>query len=120
MVFAVVTPGLWRTPGLRRFFHEGVAFRPRQHVDAVLGWGDKPSSIKARAWAARRHLPFLSVEDGFLRSIHPGRSRQGLLSLVVDDLGIYYDARRPSRLEQYIAQGDASAAERDAGARAMQ
>jgi capsule polysaccharide export protein KpsC/LpsZ len=50
MVFAVVTPGLWRTPGLRRFFREGVAFRPRQHVDAVLGWGDKPSSIKARAW----------------------------------------------------------------------
>ncbi|MCU1750281.1 capsular polysaccharide biosynthesis protein [Pseudomonas sp. 6D_7.1_Bac1] len=46
------------------------------------------------------------VEDGFLRSVGLGANKVRPLSWVVDDLGIYYDASRPSRLE-HMLQNDA-------------
>ncbi|MFE3836482.1 capsular polysaccharide biosynthesis protein [Rhodobacteraceae bacterium PA1-206B] len=46
--------------------------------------------------------PLLRVEDGFLRSRGLGAELVPPLSLVVDDLGIYYDPARPSRLEEMI------------------
>ncbi len=42
------------------------------------------------------------VEDGFLRSRGLGAELVPPLSLVTDDLGIYYDPTRPSRLEALI------------------
>jgi capsular polysaccharide export protein len=44
-------------------------------------------------------LPLVRLEDGFLRSVGLGADEPPL-SIVVDDLGIYYDAGQPSRLEQ--------------------
>jgi capsular polysaccharide export protein len=49
-----------------------------------------------------RGLPVLRLEDGFLRSVGLG-SEDPPLSIAVDDLGIYYDAALPSRLESLIA-----------------
>lgn len=46
--------------------------------------------------------PALRVEDGFLRSRGLGAELVPPLSLVVDDLGIYYDPGRESRLERLI------------------
>lgn len=43
------------------------------------------------------------IEDGFLRSRGLGADLVTPLSLVVDDLGIYYDPTRESRLERQIA-----------------
>lgn len=43
------------------------------------------------------------VEDGFLRSRGLGAALVPPLSLVADDLGIYYDPTRESRLERLIA-----------------
>jgi len=71
-------------------------------LDAVLGWGNKPSAQRAARLAARRGVPLWRCEDGFLRSLGLG-SDGPPLSLVIDDRGIYYDARRPSRLEGLIA-----------------
>lgn len=52
------------------------------------------------------------VEDGFLRSRGLGAELVPPLSLVSDDLGIYYDPRRESRLERLIGQsGDLRADE---------
>jgi capsular polysaccharide export protein len=45
----------------------------------------------------------LRVEDGFLRSRGLGADLIPPLSLVADDLGIYYDPTRESRLERLIA-----------------
>jgi capsular polysaccharide export protein len=70
-------------------------------AEAVLAWGRKPSAVRAEAWAARRGLPLLRLEDGFLRSLGLGADEPPL-SVVVDDLGIYYDAASPSRLEQLV------------------
>lgn len=67
-----------------------------------MGWGRRPYAQRARNEAITRGIPFLCLEDGFLRSVGLGRDEPPL-SIVVDDLGIYYDAHEPSRLETLIA-----------------
>jgi len=69
-------------------------------LDGVLAWGTKPSALSASALAARLSIPLLRVEDGFLYGLEPASRR---MSLVVDGVGIYYDARLPSRLKSLIA-----------------
>ena len=75
-------------------------FTARPHM--LVGWGNKPNTARARRFAAREGLPFLALEDGFLRSLDLGVNGEPPLSLVVDDLGIYYDASKPSRLERIL------------------
>ncbi|MGB8814121.1 MAG: capsular polysaccharide biosynthesis protein, partial [Paracoccaceae bacterium] len=63
----------------------------------LLIWaGKEPEALSAPT-------PIRRVEDGFLRSRGLGADLIAPLSLVTDDLGIYYDPSRPSRLEQLIA-----------------
>ncbi|WP_110710279.1 capsular polysaccharide biosynthesis protein [Salinicola sp. CR57] len=76
----------------------------RQPVDAILGWGLKPTSKQARRLATRRGLPYIAIEDGFLRSLGLGVNYSQPHSLVVDYSGIYYDATRPSDLETLLAE----------------
>jgi capsular polysaccharide export protein len=88
-------------------------------LDAVLGWGNKPSARRAAQLAERRGVPLWRCEDGFLRSLGLG-SDGPPLSLVLDDRGIYYDARGPSRLENLIAQPlDAAARDRSEALRRL-
>ncbi|MEM0987783.1 MAG: capsular polysaccharide biosynthesis protein [Pseudomonadota bacterium] len=70
--------------------------------DAVGIWGAKPVSARGRWVAARPGAPLITVEDGFLRSMAPGVTGAPPLSLVIDDLGFYADASRPSRLERIL------------------
>jgi len=81
--------------------HNGTV-RDVNDADWVMAWGRKPSAIKAMAEAAGSQRPVLTLEDGFLRSVGLGADDPPL-SLIVDDVGIYYDASAPSRLEQLIA-----------------
>lgn len=81
----------------------GPGARPGRHIEACIGWGCRPSGQRARQLAVRHDLPFWIIEDGFLRSLGLGRD-ESPLSLVVDDLGIYYDSSRPSRLESLVAR----------------
>lgn len=69
---------------------------------AVAGWGHKPTADKARRYAARHNLPYIALEDGFLRSLDVGCKGVQPLSLVVDHTGIYYDAGEPSDLENLL------------------
>ncbi|QFU08683.1 Capsule polysaccharide biosynthesis protein [Rhodobacteraceae bacterium THAF1] len=94
--------------------------RPLQKVFgsvAPLVFEDDPAKASARARDADRGLlvwagketpdhtgRVLRVEDGFLRSRGLGAELVPPLSLVTDDLGIYYDPTRPSRLERLIAE----------------
>jgi capsular polysaccharide export protein len=58
-------------------------------------------------WAGKAqigHHDAVRIEDGFVRSRGLGAELVPPLSLVTDDLGIYYDPAHPSRLEQFIAQ----------------
>jgi len=65
----------------------------------VIGWGHKTTAAPARILAPKAGVPYLALEDGFLRSVLPGTKGDPPLSVVVDDVGIYYDATVPSRLE---------------------
>ncbi len=105
---------LWKRKPLQAFFGS----------EKPLTFNDNPKEVTARAkalgapvlaWAgrvddaleaetARAHVPLIRVEDGFLRSRGLGAELIPPLSLVRDDLGIYYDPRSPSRLEHLIAR----------------
>ena len=72
-----------------------------------------PDQRRLMRWASAGDTDAVLVEDGFLRSRGLGADLIAPLSLVLDDVGIYYDATRPSRLENLInASGDLAADER--------
>lgn len=75
-------------------------------IDAVVGWGHKGNTMVAIEFAHKHGLPYLRLEDGFLRSVGLGVEGDTALSMVKDDEGMYYDARRPSRLETLLAEGE--------------
>lgn len=86
-------------------FFLGLSFskkNSKKKADAVAGWGYRPTTIKARAYATKHLLPFIALEDGFLRSIGLGLEGYPPLSLIADSIGIYYDSRKPSELEILI------------------
>jgi len=108
-VIGICSAGIWRLPHLVSFLGGDVRKLGRMspvqpdHLRAIAGWGQRATAQRARALAQRHKLPFLALEDGFLRSIGLGVAGATPLSLVIDDLGIYYDATQPSRLESLIA-----------------
>ncbi|HWN66290.1 MAG TPA: hypothetical protein VNM90_01560, partial [Haliangium sp.] len=111
---AVFSQGLARIPHLDALLGaERVVVRPgaaqAARIDAVVGWGNKRTAEPAIDYARQHALPYWRAEDGFLRSIGLGRGGAAPLSLVLDDRGIYYDARTPSRLEALLAGDDAGA-----------
>ena len=72
----------------------------------VIGWGHKSTANKARRYAVQYNLPYISLEDGFLRSLDLGCKGAQPLSLVVDHTGIYYDATAPSDLAKSLNSSD--------------
>lgn len=85
-----------------------------EHPRALAGWGRKPSGHRAVALSRLLRRSYVLLEDGFLRSV--ARDAPSL-SLLVDDIGCYYDATAPSRMELAIASGANS--EQSAHARAL-
>ncbi|MFT6427540.1 MAG: capsular polysaccharide export protein, partial [Brevundimonas sp.] len=103
----VCAPGVLKVPFLDVFLSDYDLRRlPSDDVQAVLGWGMKPTAAAGRRWAEKNGRPYVALEDGFLRSVGIGEAGATSLSLIVDDLGVYYDATRPSRLEQLIQKAD--------------
>ena len=70
-------------------------------VKAVVGWGRRPGTEKAQTFAQKNNLPYVCLEDGFLRSFGTGESFPPL-SLIIDTEGVYYDSRTPSALENIL------------------
>ncbi|APE44090.1 beta-3-deoxy-D-manno-oct-2-ulosonic acid transferase [Sulfitobacter alexandrii] len=92
---------LWKRKPLQQFFGSTLPMR----------FEDDPARARAAAprrwlvWAGKAevgHGDACRIEDGFLRSRGLGAELVPPLSLVCDDLGIYYDPARPSRLEKWI------------------
>jgi capsular polysaccharide export protein len=92
---------LWKRKPLNRMFG--------QQRRMIFSENATPSTHPERrrmVWAGRagpEHDGATRIEDGFLRSRGLGAELVPPLSLVTDDLGIYYDPSRPSRLEKMIA-----------------
>jgi capsular polysaccharide export protein len=75
-------------------FIDNITQAPRGR-DVLVWAGKEPAGLS--------HPMVRRVEDGFLRSRGLGAELVPPLSLVTDDLGIYYDPTRESRLEHLIA-----------------
>lgn len=99
-----VSPTISRKlPYLASFFPEDVLASPfEQNIDALAVWGDKRPARLLKRLAGIRSLPVWQLEDGFLRSVGLGKNGAATVSIIVDDQGIYFDARHPSRLESLI------------------
>lgn len=91
---------LWKRAPLQRFFG-AQGKRVRFSEVAPAGEGGRRHMI----WASKAppETRAVRVEDGFLRSRGLGAALVPPLSLICDDLGIYYDPARESRLERLIA-----------------
>ena len=100
--------GIIRLPYIAQILGSGVVRIARQtrtaSVETFVGWGRRPTAAKARAHATRIGVPFVALEDGFLRSFGTGNNFPPL-ALVVDEEGIYYDATVPSGLECILESG---------------
>lgn len=85
---------LWKRPVLARFFGggKGLRFAARPSPQVTMTWANRPDPPAGA----------LRVEDGFLRSRGLGAALVPPLSLVADDLGIYYDPGQESRLERLM------------------
>ncbi|MBF9045346.1 capsular polysaccharide biosynthesis protein [Rhodobacterales bacterium HKCCE4037] len=99
----------WKKGHLKQFFgrHGRLDFTddPAQATRGkarVLVWAGRETP-ELNDHARAEDAVLLRVEDGFLRSRGLGAELVPPLSLVLDDLGIYYDPTRESRLELLIA-----------------
>jgi len=96
---------LWKRPRLQSIFGRCRPLRFRDDPAAAAALA-RQSGRGLLVWAGKEPQDFgrpcLRVEDGFLRSRGLGAELVAPLSLVTDDLGIYYDPTRPSRLERLI------------------
>ncbi|SHJ15553.1 capsular polysaccharide biosynthesis protein [Wenxinia saemankumensis] len=85
--------------GTRRMVFAGTARAPAlaaRRGRRLMVWANRTTPGLEAAGALR-------VEDGFLRSSGLGAALVPPMSLALDDLGIYYDPGRESRLERLIA-----------------
>ncbi|WP_223424568.1 capsular polysaccharide biosynthesis protein [Tateyamaria pelophila] len=91
---------LWKRGPLQKVFgrYKAISF---QDDPAKASASGRPWMVWAGK-AEQEHRTAVRVEDGFLRSRGLGAELVPPLSLVTDDLGIYYDPTRPSRLENLI------------------
>ncbi len=93
---------LWKRRTLQQFFGQ------QQRMVFRADVSERPAPQRLMVWAGKTTpaldaLGAVRVEDGFLRSRGLGADLIPPLSLVCDDLGIYYDPRRESRLERLIS-----------------
>lgn len=91
-------------PELSNIRLQTALLRKKREISYVIGWGYRPTADKARHYAKKHNLPYLALEDGFLRSIGLGVTGYPPYSLILDDMGMYYDCSKPSRLELLILE----------------
>ena len=73
------------------------------HDDLIAVWGRSPYAQRGEAMAERTGAQLIRVEDALLRSVHPGRSGELPLGLVVDETGVHFDGTSPCDLETLLA-----------------
>ncbi len=72
--------------------------------DAVVVWGKSPTSQRGERIAATRRAPVIRIEDAFVRSIRPGRMGDAPIGLMIDPVGVHFDASAPSLLENILSK----------------
>ena len=103
------TAGFWREARLRRIlqlagYHLNLGLPSAS--DAVAVWGRSPFAWRGEHIAKNRGAALLRIEDAFLRSVRPGRAGDASLGLLIDPIGVHFDASRPSHLETLLETAD--------------
>lgn len=105
-MYLVFSKKIKKIPYLENFLGDKVIFYKENYdlneIKGVVGWGLKETTKKARSFAKKHNLPFYSLEDGFVCSHGLRVKDYPPLSLIIDPVGIYYDATKPSLLENLL------------------
>ncbi|EAJ4154746.1 capsular polysaccharide biosynthesis protein [Campylobacter coli] len=96
------------------------AYKNITKEDVFVGWGRKKSGLKAVELAKKHNVKFLLLEDGFLRSLNLGVENSPSFSIVKDEIGIYYDATAPSKLENILNTYEFSSEELEQAKKAIE
>ncbi|OCX43208.1 capsule biosynthesis protein [Campylobacter ornithocola] len=86
-------------------FYKVFLYRSYKNInkeDTFVGWGRKKSGLEAIKLAKKYSAKFLLLEDGFLRSLNLGIENSPSFSIIKDNVGVYYDATAPSKLENIL------------------
>lgn len=106
-IYALLSSGLWRQrDDIARLLDADVVAWPfvfPGRVDGFVGWGRRPSGIRAVRLAARFGKDVVTLEDGFLRGFAPGQGEPSH-SYVIDRDGIYFDAQKTNGLERLLSR----------------
>lgn len=86
-------------------FHAIWAPRILAASSTVYVWGYKHPAFIQR-FCERRRIPFVRMEDGFIRSVALGATKAPPLSLCFDSPVLYYDPSAPSQLETLLQTYD--------------
>jgi len=103
------TAGFWRGARLRRILQLAgyrLSVGLPSASDAVVVWGRSPYAWRGERIAQKRGAALLRVEDAFLRSVRPGRVGDAPLGLLIDGIGVHFDASRSSLLETLLETAD--------------
>ena len=90
------------------------AQRRGQSPDVALVWGRKETGRRTLDFARERELPIWYLEDGWIRSSSADAHSRTTYSMLVDEQGVYYDARGPSALESFLVDDEQVSLECDA------
>lgn len=108
----LIAPGVWkRRKRLNELLGPRVDFcwahtTRKGTLHALGAWGLKGS---AKEYAERWGLPRLVLEDAFISHLGTGNEPYGLLGIIADIDGVYYDRSAPTLMEKAIAQATVTA-----------
>lgn len=88
--------------------------RAYREVDHLLVWG-RQTTIPNELRVAHPHLNVVTAEDGFISSRGLGLTGSFYYSLLLDRLGVHYDAQAPSQLQQLLNQHPLTTADEQLG-----
>ena len=106
-MLAAANKNIYKIPFLSEFLGDDICLiYSNNDITGIIGWGHKHTAETARKYALDNNLKYISLEDGFLRSLDLSVNGANPLSLIVDYTGIYYDANEPSDLENLLNSSD--------------
>jgi capsular polysaccharide export protein len=120
VIYFLKRPEAWKQTVLKRLFrHKKVVFLDQKlpsKIDpraCVLTWGTRIYSVDynkiLKELTVWNGLPHVRMEAGFFACIGLGAAGGIPFSVCFDDLGIYYDATQPSRLEHLLQNENVNA-----------
>jgi capsular polysaccharide export protein len=117
---AVFSRTLAKMKGLPHLLGDSVIYCPKRPTDiaSVVGWGQRPAAQRAKEYATEHGLKYLTIEDGFIRAASIADKEP--LSIVMDGLGVHYDANSPSDIETWLETEELTPKQVQRGARLIE